>query len=78
MRSVPLGKRDSSLLARFVFFCSFSCTGVRAALVAVDDVVVVVEVVVLLFAFAGAVDLGAFAAPLPCTFGEGDDFGPDT
>ena len=28
IRSVPAGKRDESFAARFVFFCSFACTGV--------------------------------------------------
>jgi hypothetical protein len=46
IRFVPSGSRLCSLLARFVFFCSFCCTGVNVVVgVVVVEVVVVVVVV---------------------------------
>ena len=52
---MPFGSRDSSLPARFVFRCSFSCTGVSVVVVPdgvdvdVDVDAVVVELVVVFF-----------------------------
>src|SRR5258707_8212030 len=62
LRSVPAGRRDRSLLARLVFFCSFCCTDVN-----------VVDVAVVGFDFAVLVEDGGVAfvvvlRALPCGF----------